>query len=84
MLGLTDRAIPGILAREDLDGYARHVLAEEPRFVLLNDRQRPADVALHPLHDAIYRRMHASGRYDRVERFALNDWKGLLVFERRR
>jgi arabinofuranosyltransferase len=80
MLGLTDRRVPVLLRRGDLDAYADYILSREPAFVILNDRQVPGDTMLHPVHAAIYRKMMETKLYRKDREFPLNTFKNALLF----
>ena len=80
MLGLTDSRVPELLRQGDLDGYADYVLGRDPRFIMLNDKQLPGDMGLHPVHAAIYDKMVETKLYRKEHVFRLNDFKNLMLF----
>jgi arabinofuranosyltransferase len=83
MLGLTDRNIPDLLARNRLDEYASYIMNKNPAYILLNDKQTPGDAQMHPLHAAILKQVQATGLYKAGPVFALNSFKNILVFVRK-
>jgi arabinofuranosyltransferase len=82
MLGLTDRRVPLLLRRGDLDAYADYILSREPAFIVLNDRQAPGEKELHPVHAAVYRKMMETKLYRLDRQFPLNSFKNALLFAR--
>jgi arabinofuranosyltransferase len=82
MLGLTDRRVPLLLRRGNLDAYADYILSREPAFIVLNDRQTPGEKTLHPVHAAIYRKMMETKLYREDRRFPLDSFKNALLFVR--
>jgi hypothetical protein len=49
----------------------------------LNDRQRPSDSQMHPLHAAVHAKMLSTGQYAAGPVFAMSEYKNLLVFVRK-
>jgi arabinofuranosyltransferase len=84
MLGLSDPRVPSLLRRSDLGAYADYILSRNPTFILLNDRQRPGDRGLHPVHAAIYDGMMKTGMYKQNAEFPLNSFKNVVVFMRQK
>ncbi len=82
MLGLTDRRVPLLLRRGNLDAYADYILSREPAFIVLNDRQTPGEKTLHPVHAAIYRKMMETKLYRQDREFPLDSFKNALLFVR--
>ena len=82
MLGLTDRTVPRLMARESLDEYAEYLLSKNPRFIMLNNKQLRSDTKLHPLHQAVFDEMHSTGRYRHDRDFPLNDYKNIMLYVR--
>jgi hypothetical protein len=83
MIGLTDRTIPRFWKNGNFAEYAGYILAQNPRFIALNDRQSPADEGMDPVHHALYERMQTAGGYRLLHTFSLTRGKNLLLFERR-
>lgn len=82
LIGLTDKTIPGYWKNGDFAGCAGFILGQQPRYVALNDRQAPGDEGMDPVHQALYDRMMADGRYRLLRVFPLARGKNLLLFER--
>lgn len=83
MLGLTDKVIPTFFPGKQYDKLAAYVLARNPKYVLLNDKQATDSTEMHPIHKAIHEQMMSSGRYVMERSFALNKYKNLLAFVRK-
>lgn len=81
MIGLTDKKIPQFLKKNELHKYAAYILAQKPKYILLNDRQEPWDREMHPYHKAIFDGMQSLGIYHLRKEFPLNSWKNVLLFE---
>ena len=82
MIGLTDKAIPGFWKSGDFDACADFILAQNPRYIGLNDRQSAGDEGMDPAHHALFERMERTGNYRLVHTFPLQKGKNLLLFER--
>lgn len=82
MLGLTDPHVSSILHRGDLDAYGDYILARQPAFIILNNKQTPTDTKLHPVHAAIYMKMMKTGLYRMEREFFLNSYRAALLYVR--
>jgi hypothetical protein len=83
MLGLTDRRVLWRIDPAGLTAYGDYIVAQRPRFILLNDRQEPWDTRMHSFHQAILDAMTRSGGYRYDRSFALNYYKHLLLYVRK-
>ena len=83
MLGLIDPAILPLLNGDDLAAYGAYVLAQNPAYILLNDKQDRQDTAMHPVHAAIFNEMQNTGDFVAGPVFPLNGYKNLLLFVRK-
>jgi len=82
MLGLLQPAVADLKRREGLAAYAEYLVADRPRFVLLNDKQEPWDTEMHPLQEAVFDQIMHAGGYREEKRFMLNYYKNLVLYIR--
>ena len=80
LLGLIDPVISGLSGRDDLS-YPEYVLAELPRFVLLNDLSAWKNPQMLALQQPLRDKMRDSGLYARRMRFPLDADRALVLFE---
>jgi arabinofuranosyltransferase len=80
LLGLIDPVIPTLAERTDLS-FPEYVLADTPRFVLLNDLSSWRNPQMQALQEPLRDKMRDSGLYARRQRFPLDDTRALVLFE---
>ena len=80
--GNTDRTIARLEREGDPAEIARHVLAMEPRFILVNNRQWPWSDGPGPVQETLHRMALSSDLYVPERAFALNHYKDVIVLSR--
>ena len=80
MLGLVHAEVAQIIGCRSLGEYADCIMSEQPDYILLNNRQKPTDQDIHPLHKILLLRIMQHGGYKLTHQFPLNHYKELMLF----